>query len=66
MSGPPKSPAARALHPRNRHAGSYDMARLAAASPELRPFLRQAPHGGTTVDFSDPAAVKALNRALLL
>ena len=66
MSGSPKSPAARALHPRNRHAGSYDMARLAAASPELRPFLRQAPHGGTTVDFSDPAAVKALNRALLL
>jgi 23S rRNA (adenine1618-N6)-methyltransferase len=35
------------------------------ASPELGPFVRRAPHGGPTVDFADPAAVKALNRALL-
>jgi 23S rRNA (adenine1618-N6)-methyltransferase len=43
------------------------MARLAQASPELGPFLHRAPHGGSiTVDFTDPAAVKALNRALLI
>jgi 23S rRNA (adenine1618-N6)-methyltransferase len=61
MSGPAKP----GLHPRNRHAGGYDLPRLAAASPELAPFLRRAPHGGLTVAFADPAAVKALNRALL-
>jgi len=53
------------LHPRNRHAGGYDFPRLVAASPELGPFLRRAPHGGPTIAFDDPAAVKALNRALL-
>ena len=53
------------LHPRNRHAGGYDFPRLTAASPELAPFLRRAPHGGPSIDFADPAAVKALNRALL-
>ncbi|WP_243286988.1 23S rRNA (adenine(1618)-N(6))-methyltransferase RlmF [Geothrix terrae] len=59
-------PAKPGLHPRNRHGGGYDFPRLAAASPELGPFVRRAPHGGPTIDFADPAAVKALNRALLL
>ena len=53
------------LHPRNRHARGYDFARLVDASPELRPFVCEAPHGGPSIDFADPAAVKALNRALL-
>lgn len=53
------------LHSRNRHGGGYNFPRLIAASPELGPFLRRAPHGGPTIDFADPAAVKALNRALL-
>ena len=53
------------LHPRNRHAAGYSFSRLVAASPELGRFLQRAPHGGDTVDFTDPAAVKALNRALL-
>ncbi|WP_425250887.1 23S rRNA (adenine(1618)-N(6))-methyltransferase RlmF [Geothrix mesophila] len=59
-------PAKPGLHPRNRHSGGYDFPRLVAASPELGPFVRRAPHGGPTIDFADPAAVKALNRALLL
>jgi 23S rRNA (adenine1618-N6)-methyltransferase len=53
------------LHPRNRHARRHDFDRLTAAGPELRAHLRRAPHGGLTVDFADPAAVRALNRALL-
>jgi 23S rRNA (adenine1618-N6)-methyltransferase len=67
----PKSPARAArpakpgLHPRNRHSGGYDFPRLVAAAPELGPFVRRAPHGGPSIDFADPAAVKALNRALL-
>jgi 23S rRNA (adenine1618-N6)-methyltransferase len=62
----PKTPAAKpGLHPRNRHAGGYDFARLVSACPELGPFVQRAKHGGPSIDFADPAAVKALNRALL-
>jgi 23S rRNA (adenine1618-N6)-methyltransferase len=53
------------LHPRNRHQGRYDFASLTAASPALSPFLLTTPGGDASIDFSDPAAVRALNRALL-
>jgi len=53
------------LHPRNRHARRLDLDRLGAASPDLRAHVRRAPHGGLTIDFGDPRAVRALNRALL-
>jgi len=63
---PPKPPPAKpGLHPRNRHAAGYDFQLLVQASPELGPFVQRAPHGGWSIDFADPAAVKALNRALL-
>ena len=61
----PDLPLKPGLHPRNAHASGYDLPRLVAASPALGPFLRRAPHGGSTIDFTDPEAVKALNRALL-
>lgn len=54
------------MHPRNPHRDGYDFAALTAASPSLAAFVRIAPHGGPTIDFADPAAVKALNGALLL
>jgi 23S rRNA (adenine1618-N6)-methyltransferase len=63
--GPKPSPPKPGLHPRNRHAGGYDFPRLVKASPELEPFLRRAKHGGPSIDFADPAAVKTLNGALL-
>jgi len=53
------------LHPRNRHQGRYDFAQLVAASPELAAFVRSNEHQDQGIDFADPAAVKALNRALL-
>lgn len=53
------------LHPRNRHQGRYDFARLTAQCPELSAFLTTTPVGDTTIDFSNPDAVRALNRALL-
>jgi 23S rRNA (adenine1618-N6)-methyltransferase len=63
---PQAGPAGKAeLHPRNRHHGRYDFAPLVRASPELIGFLRPNPHGDRTIDFANPAAVKALNRALL-
>lgn len=66
MAAPePRAGAKPGLHPRNRHAGGYDFPHLVKAAPDLAPFLRRAPHGGPTIDFADPAAVKALNRALL-
>ena len=53
------------LHPRNRHQGRYDFGDLARSSPELAAFVRPNAYGDASVDFADPAAVRALNRALL-
>ncbi|WP_018150149.1 23S rRNA (adenine(1618)-N(6))-methyltransferase RlmF [Leeia oryzae] len=54
------------VHPRNRHQGRYDFAVLTAACPELAPLVIQNPNGEPTIDFSNPVAVKWLNRALLM
>lgn len=65
---PPPSAARTAkpgLHPRNRHATGYDFPVLLKAHPELGRFVVRAPHGGPSIDFADPMAVRALNRALL-
>ncbi len=53
------------LHPRNRHRGPYNFESLTAFVPELAHHLLPSPRGGQTLDFSQPAAVKLLNRALL-
>ncbi|MFM9757743.1 23S rRNA (adenine(1618)-N(6))-methyltransferase RlmF [Aeromonas dhakensis] len=53
------------LHPRNRHQATYDFAALCLRTPELQPFVFVNPYGASTIDFADPAAVKALNKALL-
>lgn len=53
------------LHPRNRFRDGYDFARLIAASPRLAAFVGPNPYGDTSIDYADPAAVKALNQALL-
>lgn len=53
------------LHPRSLHRARYDFPSLIAASPELGAYVAVNPHGDASVDFADPAAVKALNRALL-
>ncbi|AHV36001.1 23S rRNA (adenine(1618)-N(6))-methyltransferase RlmF [Aeromonas dhakensis] len=53
------------LHPRNRHQAPYDFAALCLRTPELQPFVFVNLYGASTIDFADPAAVKALNKALL-
>ena len=53
------------LHPRNLHRGRYDFKSLIQASPELAAFVAVNEYGNETINFVDPAAVKALNRALL-
>lgn len=63
--GATPGPAKPGLHPRNRHSRRHDFEHLAAVCPELRVWLQRAPHGGLSVDFANPAAVRALNQALL-
>ncbi len=53
------------LHPRNRHRARYDFKELIAASPELAPFVQFNIHEDESIDFFNPKAVLALNRALL-
>ncbi|CDT86176.1 23S rRNA (adenine(1618)-N(6))-methyltransferase RlmF [Vibrio coralliirubri] len=54
------------LHPRNQHTGRYDFELLVAALPELKEHLIKNPVGEDTINFSDPLAVKLLNKALLV
>ena len=69
MPFPPKPdsplPASPGLHPRNRHRDRYDFPALVRARPELARFIVPHPVAGDTLNFADPAAVLALNRALL-
>lgn len=53
------------LHPRNLHRERYDFPLLIAACPDLAAFVQPNIHGGETIDFANPAAVKMLNKALL-
>jgi len=53
------------LHKRNLHQGRYDFAKLTAALPELKKHVVKNPKGEPSINFSDPLAVKLLNKALL-
>lgn len=61
----PRAAARAGLHPRNRHQGRYDFARLTGQCPALSAFVITTPGGDVSIDFGDPGAVRALNRALL-
>lgn len=54
------------MHPNNPHANGYDMQALAQVVPELAPLLQTSKHDRLTIDFSNPVAVKLLNKALLI
>lgn len=53
------------MHPRNPHRQSYDFALLTKVSPELKQFVSPNKMGVESIPFANPAAVKALNAALL-
>lgn len=53
------------LHPRNKHRSRYDFPELIKSLPELSPFVAVNAHGDQSIDFSNPVAVKILNKALL-
>lgn len=54
------------LHPRNPHRFRYDFDVLIQACPELKTFVSVNEDEVETIDFSNPEAVKALNKALLI
>jgi 23S rRNA (adenine1618-N6)-methyltransferase len=53
------------LHPRNRHRARYDFDQLIQTSAVLASYVKLNEYGDASIDFSNAAAVKALNRALL-
>ena len=61
----PRPATTEGLHPRTRHHGRYDLTALTAASPTLVRYIITTRFGDPSIDFADPAAVKALNQALL-
>jgi 23S rRNA (adenine1618-N6)-methyltransferase len=53
------------FHPNNIHKNGYAFSELIACEPSLEPFVFVNEFQTTTINFFDPAAVKALNKALL-
>ena len=53
------------FHSRSKHHGRYEFTPLIKANPDLRQYVHKNKFNDETVDFSNPAAVKSLNTALL-
>ncbi len=53
------------MHPRNKNRERYNLSALTDAVPELANYVEPNKHGVDSVDFSNPVAVKLLNKALL-
>ena len=53
------------LHPKNKNREQYDLKKLLKEVPELKKHIRPNKYGEDSIHFSDPAAVKLLNKALL-
>lgn len=62
MTAPAQKPG---LHVRNKNASGYDFAALTAVAPGLVKYVITTKAGTPSIDFANPAAVKAFNRALL-
>lgn len=54
------------LHPRNQDRFGYNFDELIKILPNLSPFVQTNENQIKTIDFSNPDAVKALNKALLI
>ncbi len=53
------------MHPRNKNIGPYDLDQMVMAEPLLEKHITINPAGNKTINFSDPTAVKLLNKAIL-
>ena len=54
------------LHPRSQHRERYNFKKLIKSSPKLAAYVAPNKYGDESIDFFNPAAVKELNKALLL
>ncbi len=54
------------LHQRNKHRERYDFKQLISSCADLKPFVALNKYGDESIDFFNPQAVKALNKALLI
>ncbi len=54
------------FHPNNIHNNGYDFEKLLTSNAALKPFVFENQYGNLTVDFSNPKAVKEINRSLLM
>ncbi len=54
------------LHPRNKHRNPYNFEELTRTLPALKAFVLKNEYQNYSIDFFNPNAVKALNKALLL
>lgn len=54
------------LHPKNKNREQYDFKKLLKQVPNLKKYIRSTKDGEDTIPFSDPSAVKLLNKALLI
>ena len=53
------------LHPRNFHNNRYDFTTLIKSQDSLKEFVKPNKYGDLSIDFANPDAVIALNKALL-
>ena len=53
------------LHSRNKNRERYDLKALTTVNPELVNYVKPNKYGEDSVDFSNPVAIKELNKALL-
>lgn len=53
------------LHPKNKFKKGYDFDKLVKDNGVLKKFVLENKYGTTSIDFSNPKAVKELNKALL-
>jgi len=53
------------LHPRSKHRERYNFKELINSCPTLAPFVKRNVYNDESINFSDPEAVKMLNKALL-
>ena len=53
------------LHPRNKNRNLYDLSALIEINPELKQYITPNKYGGKSINFSNPLAVRILNKSLL-
>ena len=53
------------LHPNNKNREQYDLTELVKEVPELKKHIQANKQGEDTIRFSEPEAVKLLNKAIL-